>query len=80
MIIFLIVFTTFITFIAGYDQTWKMWFVLPFSFGFLYICGKLFLKKLNFVFNSDMLFTDESSFVYEPDYYNWKDQMEGDAY
>ena len=39
-LIFLIIFTTFITFIAGYDSTWKMWFILPFTFGFLYIVGK----------------------------------------
>jgi hypothetical protein len=38
--IMLLVITTFITFIAGWDSTWKMWSVLPFSIFFIYICGK----------------------------------------
>ena len=37
--IFLLVVLIFICFIAGYDL-WRMWFVLAFGFGFLYLAGK----------------------------------------
>ncbi len=38
--IFLVVVLIFICFVAGYDL-WRMWFVFAFSFGFLYLAGRL---------------------------------------
>ncbi len=42
--------TLFITFIAG-SNYWRMWFILPFSVFFLYICGKAALH-----FNSNSFY------------------------
>ena len=50
----------FITFVSG--DYWKFWFIAPFSVFFIYIV--------------DLMFMDESAYMYEPNYYNWKDANE----
>ncbi|CDW89179.1 UNKNOWN [Stylonychia lemnae] len=63
ILIFLIIATTFITFIAG-QNLWKMWAVLPFSLFFVYLV--------------DLLFMNDGDYMYEPNYINWKDVNEPD--
>ena len=63
-----------------------MWFVLPLSIFFLYICCKPILSIFLFsispmqilIFCLELMFLDSSQFLYEPDHYNWKDAVEPD--
>jgi hypothetical protein len=74
--IFLIIATLFITIVSGWDY-WKMWSVVPFSLVFLYITGN-HSYLLIILLTLDLLFLNESSYLYEPDYNNWKDVNEPD--
>jgi len=60
--IYLFIVLVFITIASG--EYWKQWFVLPFSVFFLYIV--------------DLMFFNEADYMYEPNYYNWKDANEVD--
>ena len=77
--IFLIIATIFITFVSGYDY-WKYWSIIPFSLMFLYVCGKHPFSSLYItdLIKLDLLFLNEQSYLYEPDYNNWKDVNEPD--
>ena len=60
----LIILTLFIAYFAGDPILWKMWSLAPTFLIFLYI--------------TDLMFLNENGYLYEPDYYNWKDINEPD--
>lgn len=91
ILIALIILFTFITFVSGYNF-WKFWVIFPISFFFWYLVGKYshsyfpdyflhrILHKTLFSLKShiDIMFMNESEYLYEPNYYNWKDINEPD--
>ena len=89
--VWLLFFTILATFACSRNEDpnqWKQWFVFPFFFFFLYICGKfnlLFVKYYismidqckNFYICIDLMFGNETSFMFEPtSYQNWRDATE----
>ena len=82
ILIFIILITIFITIVSGWDY-FTYWFPIPFLAAFLYIVRKsnknnAKLSNLTFLYCIDMLFFDPKDYLYEPDYYNWKDVNEPD--